>query len=107
MNITILKNFSNEIKYNWIRSRFDEALKNKQKQLLKKENEVKIINKTPEQKIQSIILKNFTILVKKVFFFFTCYAIMMLNAGYKAKQDETKQEERERGAARLKILPPK
>ena len=32
---------------------------------------------------------------------------MMLNAGYKAKQDETKQEERERGAARLKILPPK
>ena len=68
MNITILKNFSNEIKYNWIRSRFDEALKNKQKQLLKKENEVKISNKTPEQKINN--LEKFYNSSEKGFFFF-------------------------------------
>ena len=73
MNITILKNFSNEIKYNWIRSRFDEALKNKQKQLLKKENEVKISNKTPEQKINN--LEKFYNSSEKGFFFFyrLCY----------------------------------
>ena len=32
---------------------------------------------------------------------------MMLDAGYKAKQDETKQEEREQRTAGLKILTPK
>ena len=31
----------------------------------------------------------------------------MLDAGYKAKQDETKQEEREQRTAGLKILTPK
>ena len=44
------KKLFNEIKNNWLR--FDKALK-KQKELLKKINEVKMGNKTPEQKQSS------------------------------------------------------
>ena len=47
-------------------------------------------------------MKNFTILEKKLLISFRDYAKMMLDAGYKAKQDETKQD-----GTGLKILTPK
>ena len=65
-------------------NRFDEALKNRKFWVIK----------LSHKKKQSIILKNFTILEKKLRIFLRDYAKMMLDAGYKAKQDGTKQKER-------------
>ena len=64
------KGLFNKIKHNQIR--FSEA-KKKQKDFLKKLNEVKIGKKTDEQKKWLIILKNFTILEKKLLIFYRSY----------------------------------
>ena len=64
-------------------------------------------NKTPEQKKLVDNLEKFYNSREEVIDFFRDYLKMMLNAGYKPKQDRTKQEERGQGAAGLKILTPK
>ena len=61
-------------------------------------------NKTPEQRN---IFETFYNSREEVINFFRGYAKMTFDAGYKAKPDETKQEEREQRAAGLKILTPK
>ena len=91
------KELFDEIKNNQLR--FDDALK-KQKELLKKINEVEMDRKTFEQKKVITNLENFYKSREEVFIFFRDYAKMMLDSGYKAKQDETK-------GTRLKILTPK
>ena len=91
------KELFDEIKNNQLR--FDDALK-KQKELLKKINEVEMDRKTFEQKKVITNLANFYKSREEVFIFFRDYAKMMLDSGYKAKQDETK-------GTRLKILTPK
>ena len=91
------KELFDEIKDNQLR--FDDALK-KQKELLKKINEVEMDRKTFEQKKVITNLENFYKSREEVFIFFRDYAKMMLDSGYKAKQDETK-------GTRLKILTPK
>ena len=91
------KELFDEIKNNQLR--FDDALK-KQKELLKKINEVEMDRKTFEQKKVITNLENFYKFREEVFIFFRDYAKMMLDSGYKAKQDETK-------GTRLKILTPK
>ena len=91
------KELFDEIKNNQLR--FDDALK-KQKELLKKINEVEMDRKTFEQKKVITNLANFYKSREEVFIFCRDYAKMMLDSGYKAKQDETK-------GTRLKILTPK
>ena len=91
------KELFDEIKNNQLR--FDDALK-KQKELLKKINEVEMDRKTFEQKKVITNLENFYKSREEVFIFFRDYAKMMLDSGYKAKQDETK-------GTGLKILTPK
>ena len=91
------KELFDEIKNNQLR--FDDALK-KQKEMLKKINEVEMDRKTFEQKKVITNLENFYKSREEVFIFFRDYAKMMLDSGYKAKQDETK-------GTRLKILTPK
>ena len=76
-----------EIKNN--RLRFDDALKI-QKELLKKMNEVKMGRKTFEQEKVISNLENVYKCREQLFNFFRDYAKMMLDSGYKAKQDETK-----------------
>ena len=76
-----------EIKNN--RLRFDGALKI-QKELLKKMNEVKMGRKTFEQEKVISNLENVYKCREQLFNFFRDYAKMMLDSGYKAKQDETK-----------------
>ena len=88
------KELFDEIKNNQLR--FDDALK-KQKELLKKINEVEMDRKTFEQKKVITNLENFYKSREEVFILFRDYAKMMLDSGYKAKQDETK-------GTRLKIL---
>ena len=91
------KELFDEIKNNQLR--FDDALK-KQKELLKKINKVEMDRKTFEQEKVITNLENFYKSREEVFVFFRDYAKMMLDSGYKAKQDETK-------GTRLKILTPK
>ena len=91
------KELFDEIKDNQLR--FDDALK-KQKELLKKINKVEMDRKTFEQEKVITNLENFYKSREEVFVFFRDYAKMMLDSGYKAKQDETK-------GTRLKILTPK
>ena len=74
--------------------------KKKQKELLNKINEVKIGRKTPEQEKVITNLENFYKSREEVFDFFKDYTKMMLDSGYKAKQDETK-------GTGLKIVIPK
>ena len=63
-------------------------------------------NKTPKQKKVDNLEKIYN--SRKEFNnFFRDYATMMLHASYKAKQDGTKQDEKEQRAAELKILTPK
>ena len=64
-------------------------------------------NITPEQKNVVDILEKVNNSSEEVINFFRDYAKIMLDAGYKTKQDETKQVEREQRAAGLKILTPK
>ena len=81
------KELFDEIKDNQLR--FDDALK-KQKELLKKINEVEMDRKTFEQKKVITNLENFYKSREEVFILFRDYAKMMLDSGYKAKQDKTK-----------------
>ena len=64
-------------------------------------------NRTPEQKNVVDILEKVNNSSEEVINFFRDYAKMMLDAGYKTKQDETKQVERGQRAAGIKILTPK
>ena len=73
--------------------------------MLKKINEVKIGNKTPEQKKVVDNLEKFYNSREEDITFFRDYAKMMLDAGYKSEKDETKQGETKR--TWLKILIPK
>ena len=73
--------------------------------MLKKINEVKIGNKTPEQKKVVDNLEKFYNSREEDIIFFRDYAKMMLDAGYKSEKDEIKQGETTR--AGLKILTPK
>ena len=81
------KELFDEIKDNQLR--FDDALK-KQKELLKKINKVEMDRKTFEQEKVITNLENFYKSREEVFVFFRDYAKMMLDSGYKAKQDKTK-----------------
>ena len=90
------KELFNEIKNN--RLRFNDALK-KQKELLKKINEVKIGRKTFEQEKVITNLEKFYHSREEVIIFFRDFAKMMLDAGYNAKQNETEQ-----GGTGLKML---
>ena len=81
------KELFDEIKNNQLR--FDDALK-KQKELLKKINKVEMDRKTFEQEKVITNLENFYKSREEVFVFFRDYAKMMLDSGYKAKQDKTK-----------------
>ena len=54
-----------------------------------------------------MVLKNFTILEKKLLIFFKEYAKMIPDAGFKAKQDEKKQNKTKQDGTKLKILTPK
>ena len=81
------KELFDEIKDNQLR--FDDALK-KQKELLKKINKVEMDRKTFEQEKVITNLENFYKSREEVFVFFRYYAKMMLDSGYKAKQDKTK-----------------
>ena len=81
------------------RIRFDDALK-KQKLFLNKLSDVKIGKKTFEQKEVITNFENFYKSREEVFNFFKDYAKMYIDAGHKAKQDETK-------GTGLKILIPK
>ena len=82
------KELFNEIKNN--RLRFNDALK-KQKELLKKINEVKIGRKTFEQEKVITNLEKIDHSREEGINFFTDYTKMMLDAGYNAKQNETEQ----------------
>ena len=81
------KELFDEIKDNQLR--FDDALK-KQKELLKKINKVEMDRKIFEQEKVITNLENFYKSREEVFVFFRDYAKMMLDSGYKAKQDKTK-----------------
>ena len=91
------KELLNQLKNHQIRS--DDELK-KQKLFLNELNDVKIDKKTPEQKEVITNLENFYMSREEVFNFFKDYARMYIDAGHKAKQNETKRTE-------LKILTPK
>ena len=60
--------------------------------MLKKINEVKIGNKTPEQKEVVDNLETFYHSREEVINFFRDYANMMLDANYKAKQNEVNKK---------------
>ena len=90
------KELFNAIKNSQIR--FSEA-KNKQNEFLNKLNEVKICNKTPEQKEVINNLENFYKSREEVINFFNNYVEMLSDANYNAKQNKTE----EKG---LKILQP-
>ena len=79
------------------RLRSDDTLK---KELLKKINEVKMGDKTHEQKKVVDILEKFYHSKEEVCNFFRDYTKMIIDAGCNAKQDETK-------GTGLKILTPK
>ena len=79
--------------------KFSEA-KNKQDNVLKKLNEVKIGKKTDKQKEVINNLEKFYISREEVITFFRDYIEMLSDANYNAKQNETKGTE-------LKILTPK
>ena len=70
-------------------------------------NEVKMGNKTPEEKKVADNLEKSYKSREEVVIFFRDYAKRMLDAGCKVKQDGKEQEEREQRAAGLKILTPK
>ena len=97
MNIKFLKELFNELKNN--RLKFDKALKN-QNELLKKINEVKMGRKTPEQEEVINNLDEFYNSRENGISFFRDYGKMILDAGYKAKQNKTT-------GTGLKILTPK
>ena len=73
--------------------------KKKQKQLLKKINEVKLGRKTFQLGKVITDLENFYKSREEVFNFFRDYTKMMLDSGYKSKLDETK-------GTGLKVLTP-
>ena len=81
------KELFNKIKNNQIR--FSEV-KNKQNHFLKKLNEAKIGKKTDKQKEEINNLNKFYNTREEVINFFRDYIEMISDAGYKAKQDETK-----------------
>ena len=97
MNIRILKNFLMQQKI--IKLRLDGAIK-RQNEFLNKLCNIKIGKKQQNDEKLSIILINVIFLENKLLFLFNNYAKMILNAGYKAKHDETK-------GTRFKILIPK
>ena len=91
------KELFNEIKNNQIK--FNEV-KNKQNNFLKKLNEVKMGNKTIEQRETISNLEKFYKSREEVINFFRDYIEMLSDANYNAKQNETK-------GTGLKILTPK
>ena len=91
------KELFSEIKNN--RLKFNEAQKY-QKEMLKKINEVKMGRKTPEQEEVISNLDKFYNSREEVINFFRDYAKMILDAGFKAKQNKTTR-------TGIKILTPK
>ena len=91
------KELFNKIKNSQIR--FSEAM-NKQKDFLKKLNEVKMVEKNDEQKEVIENLNKFYNSREEVINFFRDYIEMLSDANYDAKQNETK-------GTGLKILTPK
>ena len=81
------KELFNKIKNNQIK--FSEV-KNKQNEFLNKLSNIKIGKKTAEQKEVINNLKKFYNSREEVINFFRDYIEMISDAGYKAKQDETK-----------------
>ena len=91
------KELFSEIKNN--RLKFDDAVK-RQKELLKKINEVKIGKRPLEQKEVIDNLAKFYKSRKEVLHFFRVYTKMLFDANYNAKKDKTK-------GTGLRILTPK
>ena len=91
------KELFSEIKNN--RLKFDDAVK-RQKELLKKVNEVKIGKRPLEQKEVIDNLAKFYKSRKEVLHFFRVYTKMLFDANYNAKKDKTK-------GTGLRILTPK
>ena len=96
MNIWILKNVL--IKYKIVELDLMTHYKKKLKELLKK-NEVKLGRKTFQQEKVITDLEMFYKSREEFFNFFRDYAKMMLDSGYKSKEDETK-------GTGLKVLTP-